>query len=72
MYPQVISSSIGPAKSVEIERSRTGDHSLFWVLVSIGQNAPWVNHVWIVVNGEPEGGNSNTAPKDDDDPSWAR
>ncbi len=48
----VIPSSLGVQNSKFTERSRTGDHSLYWVLISIAKHAPWVRHVWILANGE--------------------
>ncbi len=47
----VIPSALGSGSSDEIERSRTDDHSLYWVLVSFSKYAPWVRTIFIVVNG---------------------
>ena len=50
----VIPSSMGSAPSEQIERTRTDDHSLYWVLVSISKNAPWVRNIYILVDETPE------------------
>jgi len=47
----VIPSSLGSAPSKEIERTRTGDHSIYWQLISISKNAPWIRKIFILVNG---------------------
>ena len=50
----VIPSSFGLTPSKEVERSRTGDHSLYWVLISISKNAPWIRNIYLLVNGNIE------------------
>lgn len=50
----VIPSSLGSAPSKVIERTRTDDHSLYWVLVSISKNAPWIRNIYILVDGTPD------------------
>ena len=52
----VIPSSMGAPGNVtgEAERSRTDDHSLFWVLTSIVRHAPWVRQIFVLVNGVVE------------------
>ena len=47
----VIPSSLG-SSSAEVERSRTGDHSLYWVLISFSKHAPWVRNIYVYVNGK--------------------
>jgi len=50
----VIPSSLGSEQSKQLERSRTDDHSLYWQLISISKNAPWIRKIFILVNGNIE------------------
>ncbi len=54
----VIPSSLGVDPSEyslkDAERHRVDDHSLYWLLISISKNAPWVRNVFILLNGKQE------------------
>lgn len=50
----VITSSLGSKIIGDRQRMRTDDHSLYWVLISISKNAPWVRNIFILVNSEIE------------------
>eukprot|EP00912_Choanoflagellata_sp_UC4_P001879 UC4_evm1s1209 len=46
-----IPSSLSSETSEDSVRSRTDDHSLYWVLISISKNLPWIRNIYIVVDG---------------------
>merc|ERR1712166_841354 len=49
----VTTSALDNTPSVVVERSRN-NNELYWLIISVWKNAPWVRTIWVLVNGVVE------------------